>query len=378
MGILFAAPQVEYDLIREEWLASVAQIGRQGVFVGGAWVSKFEAAFAAYLGVDAAVGVGNGTDALFLALKALGIGPGDEVITAANTFVATVSAIHHTGAAPVLVDCNDGYLMDLDDVRAAVTTNTRAVIPVHLYGQLIDLDEWKAWSEETGIALVEDCAQAAGASRRGQAAGSWGVMGCYSFYPDKNLGALGDGGAIVSSSPETAGRLRKLRNHGGEVRYQHELPGFNSRLDPIQASALHCKLAYLDEWNAHRRKAAGWYRNHLADVAELALPGHVEPDDGSHVFHLYVIRVGGGRREELKKHLQKKGILTAVQYPVPVHLLPAYAHLGYGPGSFPQAERYAQEILSLPMHAALQEREAAAIGAEIQSFFAAPPVTGRS
>ncbi|QJC53258.1 DegT/DnrJ/EryC1/StrS family aminotransferase [Paenibacillus albicereus] len=378
MGILFSAPQAEYDIIREQWLADVAQIGRQGVFVGGARVSKFESAWASYLDAGAAIGVGNGTDALFLALKALGIGPGDEVITAANTFVATASAIHHTGATPVLVDCSDGYLMDLADVRAAVTARTRAVIPVHLYGQLIDLAEWKAWSEERGIALVEDCAQAAGASLRGKAAGSWGVMGCFSFYPDKNLGALGDGGAVVTSSPEMAGRLRKLRNHGGEARYQHELPGFNSRLDPIQASALHCKLAYLDEWNAHRRSAAGWYRSHLAGVSELTLPGPVEPDDSSHVFHLYVVRVGGGRRDELRRQLQKKGILTAVQYPVPVHLLPAYAGLGYGPGSFPRAERYAAEILSLPMHAALQERDVAAIGAEIQSFFAASPVPGRS
>ncbi|MFB9327856.1 DegT/DnrJ/EryC1/StrS family aminotransferase [Paenibacillus aurantiacus] len=375
MGILFSAPQVEYDIIREEWLETVAQIGRQGVFVGGTWVSKFESAFASRLGVSEAIGVGNGTDALFLALKALGIGPGDEVITAANTFVATVSAIHHTGAAPVLVDCNDEYLMELDAVRAAVTSRTKAVIPVHLYGQVIDLDDWKAWSEATGIAMIEDCAQAAGASRSGQAAGSWGVMGCFSFYPDKNLGALGDGGAIVSNSPELAARLKKLRNHGGELRYQHDLPGFNSRLDPLQASALHCKLAYLDEWNAHRRQAAGWYRSHLADIAELTLPGHVEPDDTSHVFHLYVVRVGGGRREELKKHLQKKGILTAVQYPVPVHLLPAYAHLGYGLGSFPQAERYAGEILSLPMHAALQEQDVVSIGSEIKSFFAAAKVT---
>ncbi|MEK0316176.1 DegT/DnrJ/EryC1/StrS family aminotransferase [Cohnella sp. 56] len=380
MGILFSAPQYEYDVIREEWLKSVEKIGQQGVFVGGAAVSKFEASFAAYVGVTEAVGVGNGTDALFLALKALGVGPGDEVITAANTFVATVGAIYHTGAVPVLVDCGESYVMELDSVRAAVTSRTRAVIPVHLYGQMIDLGEWQVWSEETGIAIVEDCAQAAGASVGGLAAGSFGIMGCYSFYPDKNLGALGDGGAIVSSSPELLARLRQLRNHGGELRYRHDIPGYNSRLDPIQASALQLKLDRLQAWNKHRREAAGWYRQRLEGIDGLVLPAPVALDDCSHVFHLYVVRIAGGRRDELKKHLQKKGVLTAVQYPVPVHLLPAYADLGYGPGSFPRAERLAGEILSLPIHAGLTEADVAFIGSEIQSFFAATAtnVSGRT
>jgi len=367
MGILFSAPQVEFEAIREQWLQSVSQIARGGQFVGGPAVAQFESAFAAYLGTEGTVGVGNGTDALFLALKALNIGPGDEVITAANTFIATVGAIHQTGARPVLVDCDESYLIDFEQVKASATPRTKAVIPVHLYGRMVDLREWVPWAKENGIAIIEDCAQAAGASLEGRTAGTWGTMGCFSFYPDKNLGALGDGGAIVSSSPELLATLRKLRNHGGEVRYQHEIPGFNSRLDSLQASALRIKLSYLDEWTAKRRDIAKKYAFRLQGLGYVSVPEAMR--DNRHVYHLYVIRVADGRREALKKHLQKKGILTAVQYPVPVHLAPAYAHLEYAAGSFPNAEAYADEILSLPMHIALTEEDIAAITNEIKSFF---------
>ncbi|WP_239617711.1 DegT/DnrJ/EryC1/StrS family aminotransferase [Cohnella mopanensis] len=368
MGILFSAPQVEFETIREQWLQSVSQIARGGQFVGGPSVAQFESSFAAYLGTEGAVGVGNGTDALFLALKALNIGPGDEVITVANTFIATVGAIHQTGARPVLVDCDDSYLIDFEQVKASATPRTKAVIPVHLYGRMVDLREWLPWAEEKGIAIIEDCAQAAGASLEGKAAGSWGTMGCFSFYPDKNLGALGDGGAVVSSSPEWLSRLRKLRNHGGEIRYQHEIPGFNSRLDSLQACALQIKLSYLDEWSAKRRDIAAGYAIRLQGLDYVAVPEASR--DSRHVYHLYVIRLVDGRREALKKHLQKKGILTAVQYPVPVHLTPAYSFLGYAAGSFPNAEGYANEILSLPMHIGLTEDEVALVSNEIKSFFA--------
>ncbi len=371
MGILFSAPQHEFNEIRSQWLEVVGQIAQQGVFVGGPRVSAFEKAFAGYIGVGETIGVGNGTDAIFLALKALGIGPGDEVITAANTFVATVGAIHHTGATPVLVDCGPDYLMDLDQVKNSVTPRTKAIIPVHLYGRMVDLRTLVPWAAEHGIAVVEDCAQAAGARAHGRMAGSWGVMGCHSFYPDKNLGALGDGGAITTSSQELSAKLRKLRNHGGEIRYQHELPGYNSRLDPIQACALELKLARLDGWNEHRRRAAAQYQMRLGDLQGIVLPAAVPVDDESHVFHLYVIRVMDGRRDELKKQLQKKGILTAIQYPVPVHLLPAYAHLEYGRNAFPRSEQYAGEIVSLPMHAALTEQEIDLICSEIQALFRA-------
>jgi dTDP-4-amino-4,6-dideoxygalactose transaminase len=365
MGILFSAPQQEFELIRDEWLKSIQDIALRGVFVGGLAVSNFEEEFARFSVVQGAVGVGNGTDALFLALKALGIGPGDEVITAANTFIATVEAIHHTGAHPVLVDCDPtNYLIDLEQVKQCVTSRTKAIIPVHLYGQMVDLGQIVLWAESRGIHIIEDSAQAAGARLNGKPAGSVGTMGCFSFYPDKNLGALGDGGAITSSSPELLTKLRKLRNHGGEIRYQHEIPGFNSRLDPIQASALSLKLRYLDEWSAIRRKAAHLYSSYLETVGSVIVPHH--RNDESHVFHLYVVRVENEVREKLRKHLQKKGILTAIQYPTPVHLTPAFAYLGLGPGSFPIAERYAEQIISLPMHIGMSEVKVSTVASEIK------------
>ncbi|MDF2937800.1 MAG: degT [Paenibacillaceae bacterium] len=259
----------------------------------------------------------------------------------------------------------------MDQVKNRVTPKTKAIIPVHLYGRMVDLRSFVGWAAERRIAVVEDCAQAAGARAYGRRAGSWGVMGCHSFYPDKNLGALGDGGAITTSSPELCGKLRKLRNHGGEIRYQHELPGYNSRLDPIQACALELKLARLDSWNEHRRRAASRYQMRLGDLQGIVLPAAVSPDDESHVFHLYVIRVMDGRRDELKKHLQKKGILTAIQYPAPVHLLPAYAYLEHGREAFPLSEQYAGEILSLPMHAVLTEQEIDLISGEIRALLQA-------
>jgi dTDP-4-amino-4,6-dideoxygalactose transaminase len=367
MGILFSAPQYEFDIIREEWLQSISQIAQNGMFVGGSIVSKFESSFAAYLGVKEAVGVGNGTDALFLALKSLGIGPGDEVITVTNTFIATVGAIYQTGARPVLVDCDSSYLINFEEVKASVTPRTKAIIPVHLYGQMVDLSEWLPWAEENGIHIIEDCAQATGASLNGKAAGSWGIIGCYSFYPDKNLGALGDGGAIVSSSTEVLTNLRKLRNHGGENRYQHDIPGFNSRLDSLQASALQLKLPYLDEWSDKRRTIAGWYETYLQNINDVVVPAGFR--HSHHVYHLYVIRVANGQREALKKHLQKKGVLTAVQYPVPVHRTQAYSFLEYIAGSFPFAEAYSNEVLSLPMHIMLTEADVAMITNEIKIFF---------
>lgn len=369
MGILFTAPQVEFDIIKDEWTQAVHDLARKGVFVGGSVLNDFEARFAAYLKVTGVVGVGNGTDALFLALKALGIGPGDEVITVANTFIATVEAIHHTGATPVLVDCDpQSYLIDLEAVKAKAGPRTKAIIPVHLYGQVVDLDELIPWAAQKGIAVVEDSAQAAGARLRGRAAGSWGVLGCFSFYPDKNFGALGDGGAVTVSSPELLASLRKLRSHGGEARYEHELPGFNSRLDLIQAVALSLKLKYLDEWSAHRRKIVADYESFLAGVEDVILPAH--RGDESHVFHVYAIRVPAGLRDELRRHLQKKGILTAIQYPVPIHLTPAFSHLGYRAGDFPHSERNSLEMVSLPMNIRMDEESARTVSQEIRRFMA--------
>ena len=367
MGILFSAPQKEFEIISDAWFDAVKSLAVRGVFVGGPSVTSFEAKFAEYSGTAFSCGVGNGTDALLLALKAIGVGPGDEVITAANTFIATVEAIHHTGAKPVLVDClSDTYLIDLDQVKRCVTPRTKAIIPVHLYGQMVEMSELIDWATEQNIAIIEDSAQAAGASLDGKRAGSWGIAGCFSFYPDKNLGAIGDGGGITTSSQAVAETIRKLRNHGGETRYQHDIPGFNSRLDPMQAIALELKLDHLDQWSEYRRQVALWYESHLSSSGSVVVPVH--RGDQSHVFHLYVIRVAAEVRDRLRKHLQKKGVLTAVQYPSPVHLTPAFAHLGYERGCFPISEQYAEEIVSLPMHIALTEKDVQFISDEIKQF----------
>lgn len=366
MGILFSSPQVEFQVIRDEWLEGVEEIARRGVFVGGTPVTSFESAFSQYTGSAYSIGVGNGTDALFLTLKALGIGPGDEVITAANTFIATVEAIHHTGATPVLVDCDpDTYLIDLEQAKQAVTLRTKAILPVHLYGQMVDLSELTVWAEARNIAIVEDSAQAAGARLHGQMAGALGIAGCFSFYPDKNLGALGDGGGITTSDPELASRLRRIRNHGGEAKYRHEFPGFNSRLDPLQAIALELKLKHLDEWSAKRRHAASLYEHYLQHLGGIALPKHRQ--DESHVFHLYIVRVDAAVRDKVRKHLQKKGVLTAIHYPSPVHLTEAFAHLPYEQGAFPVSERYAGEIVSLPMNISITEEDVKFMAEELRT-----------
>lgn len=365
MRVTFSSPQAEFALIREQWLREVEDIATRGVFVGGLPVTRFEESFARYSGAHHGIGVANGTDAIYLTLKALNIGPGDEVITAANTFIATVEAIHHTGALPVLVDCDpDTFLINLEQAKRATTSRTKAIIPVHLYGQMVDLTSIISWAEERGIAVIEDSAQAAGASYKGHKAGSVGTAGCFSFYPDKNLGALGDGGAVITSNASLATDLRKWRNHGGEVRYQHDFPGVNSRLDPIQAAALDLKLAYLDEWSNKRREVARMYGEHLGNCSGVKLPG--SRGDESHVYHLYVIRVEADRRETLRKQLQKNGVLTAIQYPEPIHRMKAFAHLGYEAGAFPAAEEISGEILSLPMNIALTEADVEGISAVIR------------
>ncbi|MFC5701160.1 DegT/DnrJ/EryC1/StrS family aminotransferase [Cohnella faecalis] len=367
MGILLSAPQTEFEIIEEEWRDAVKQIAKRGEFIGGASVARFEKAFAEYIGAQGMVGVGNGTDALILALKSLGIGPGDEVITVANTFVATVAAIHHVGARAVLVDCDERtYLMDIGKVTQAVTARTKAIIAVHLYGQMVDLHELLPWAEERGIAVIEDGAQAVGARLYNRAVGNWGQLACFSFYPDKNLGAFGDAGGITGSSPELLSTLRKLRNHGGEMRYQHELPGFNSRLDPIQAIALDIKLKYIEQWTAKRIQIAKWYEHELNGISNVVLPCH--RNDQSHVFHLFVIRVPDLARSSLMKHLQKKGILTGIHYPTPVHLTPAFSYLGYGPGDFQTSEKASKEILSLPMNITVSEQDVETVAKEIRNL----------
>lgn len=320
-----------------------------GWYVLGPELEAFEAGFAAFHGVAHAVGVANGTDAIELALRALGIGPGDEVITVSHTAVATVCAVERAGATPVLVDVDEAtFTMDPAAASAAVTPRTRAIVPVHLYGQPADLGPLVDLASRHGLALVEDCAQAHGARLDGRRVGTFGHLAAFSFYPTKNLGALGDAGAVITSDAHLAEKLRRLRHYGQTVRYRHEERGGNSRLDEMQAALLRVKLARLDEHNAERRRLAGRYQ---AELAGVVLPA-VRPG-AEHAFHLYVVR--HARRDALMAALAEKGIGTLIHYPVPVHRQTAYADLGYAPGALPVTERIAGEILSLPLYVGLTQ-----------------------
>lgn len=332
--------------VAEEVEAGFKRVIAETAFIGGAEVSAFEREYAAAHGLPYCVGVANGTDALELALRAAGVGADAEVVLPANTFIATAEAVARTGARVVLVDADpDTYLIDTDAALNAVTSATRAVIPVHLYGQLAPVERLVEGLAGSGVSVVEDAAQCQGATRDGRAAGSWGIAAT-SFYPGKNLGAYGDAGAVVSASETLARTVRTLANHGGLAKYAHDLVGCNSRLDGLQAVVLRAKLARLGAWNAARRAAAQRYDAMLAGLDVLrpvTLPGN------EHVWHLYVIQVPGDRDAVLRA-LNEAGIGAGIHYPVPVHLTPAFAGLGYGPGDFPHAEAAAGRILSLPIY----------------------------
>lgn len=332
---------------RDEYLAALTEVVDSAYFAGGPAVSSFEEAFAAYCGVPHAVAVSTGTDALVLALRALGVGPGDEVVTAPNSFFATAEAIALVGAVPVFADVTgDTLLLDPDAARAAITPRTKAIAPVHLYGQLADMEAFEALCAERGLALLEDAAQAHGATRGGRHAGSVGGAAGFSFYPAKNLGAFGEGGAITTSSAEVATLARQLRDHGQAAKHDHQHVGYNARLPSLLCAALSVSLRYLDEANAGRRRAAARYRELLAGVDGVRI---VDADPaGEHVYHLFVVRVA--ERDRVAAALAEEGVATAIHYPTPIHLQPAFAHLGHERGSFPVAEAAAGEILSLPMY----------------------------
>ncbi len=325
---------------------------QRGDFIEGAALGEFEASFSAFCGVSHGVGVASGMDALVLALEGLGVGPGDEVITAANTFIATVFAIQRTGARPVLVDCDDTTSnLDPTALEDAITPRTKAILPVHLYGRLANMQAIGAIAQARSLPVLEDAAQAHGATRDGKIAGGFGRAAAFSFYPSKNLGALGDGGAVVTDDPELAARLRAVRSYGQRVKNRHDTFGVNSRLDTLQAGVLKIKLERLPEWNRSRAAAAAGYRERLADLP-LRLP---EDEPGAHVYHLFVIRTP--RRDELREGLAEAGIQSGIHYPAPVHLQPAGRELASGPGSFPVAEKQAEEVLSLPMFPGMREDE---------------------
>ncbi len=341
-------------------------------FVGGPEVAAFEEEFAAFSGVRHCVGVANGTDAVELALRAAGVRRDDEVVLPANTFIATAGAVARVGAVPVLVDCDpDSYLIDVQAALAAVGPRTAAVLPVHLYGQHAPVEQLTGKLADTSVRVVEDAAQCQGATRNGRGAGAGGIAAT-SFYPGKNLGAYGDGGAVVTDDPEMARTVRALANHGGLTKYSHDLVGFNSRLDALQAVVLRAKLRRLPAWNAARRAAADRYAELLADVPGIVLPSAAE--DNEHVWHLYVVRIEAfdgdrDRRDALLAELNAQGVGAGVHYPTALHMTPAFADLGYGEGSFPNAEAAAARIVSLPLHphltTAQQERVAEVFAAAL-------------
>lgn len=367
MEIPFVDLRAQYRQIQGEVDPAVLAVMQRGDFVLGGAVAEFERAFADYCGVKHCVGVDSGYSALEMIVRAYDIGPGDEVITAANTFIATVLAISNAGATPVLVDCDpETYNIDVTKIEAAITPRTKAIMPVHLYGQVTDMDAILAIARKHNLYVFEDAAQASGARYKARTAGSLGHAAAFSFYPGKNLGAYGDGGAVTTNDPDVAEKVRLLRNIGQKVKYFHEIKGFNHRLDTMQAAVLGVKLPYLDGWNASRRRAAATYADLLAD---LPLVTPAAADDAEHIFHLYVVRVAD--REALMDHLKSKGIATGLHYPIPIHLQPAYAELGYKRGDFPVTEEYAELIVSLPIFPELDDDKVAYVADAIREHMAA-------
>ena len=359
----------------EELLGVVRTVAEESSFILGTHVEDFEADFAAYCETDEAVGVGSGTDAIALALRALGIGRGDEVILPANTFIATAEAVSIAGATPRLVDVDPVTgLITADLVEKAMTSKVRCIIPVHLYGSTVDMDPILELARAARIAVIEDACQAHGARYRGRRVGSMGHMGCFSFYPAKNLGAWGDGGAVVTSRPELADKVRLLRSHGERPRYRHRMIGTTTRLDGMQAAILRVKLRHLDRWNAQRRRAAAELRRALSGLA-LELPAQPVPA-GDHVYHLFVVQ--SDERDLLRAQLTARGVASAVHYPVPVHRTEAYAHLGLHAGSLPVAESMADRVCSLPIFPGIEDGQIGAIAAAAAEVAQADNDTPRS
>jgi len=364
MTVPFVDLKQQYLSIKDEVLAAVAGVFESTQFVLGKEVAAFEEEFASYSGARYGVAVNSGTSALHLALLAAGVGPGDEVITVPFTFVATAAAVWYTGAKPVFVDVDpESYCMDSARIEEAITPRTKAILPVHLYGQAADMDAISAIARRHGLPVIEDAAQAHGAEYRGRRCGSIGEMGCFSFYPGKNLGAYGEGGMVTTNNPELARQIRILRDWGAEKKYHHVLKGFNYRMEGVQGAILRVKLRYLEQWTEARRANATLYSRALAD-SNLHLPK--EAPGNRHVYHVYGVMTP--RRRELMDALEAQGVQTGIHYPVPVHLLPAYSDLNYQAGDFPIAERLASEELSLPMFPELAESQIDAVVSAIEEY----------
>lgn len=344
----------QYRSIRSEIKKAVDQVLNNAQFILGENVKKFEDEFAEFCNTKYAVGVGNGTDALYLALRSIGLSKEDEVILPVYTFIATAEAVTLNGAKPVFIDINPvTYNIDINKIEEAISKKTKAIIPVHLYGQPAEMDRIIEIAKKHNLYVIEDCAQAHGAKYKGKKVGGIGDIGCFSFFPGKNLGAYGDAGIITTNNKKLAKRVLMLRNHGRLEKYKHEIEGINSRLDEIQAAILRIKLKYLNKWNELRRKNAKIYNHLFKNIKGIVTPEILEVVES--VYHLYVIRVKN--RDDVQKQLREKGILAAVHYPFPLHLQPAYKYLGYKKGDFPEAEKVAKEILSLPMYPELTNNQ---------------------
>ena len=367
MTVPFLDLPAQYADLKEELRPHLDRVLDTSAYILGPYAEQFEQAFAEFLGVRHVVGVANGTDALLLALKALGVGAGDEVITAANSFVATAEAIAHCGARPVFVDVEpDTYTIDVRQVEANLTPRTKAIIPVHLYGQPADMSSLGALARKRSIPILEDAAQAHGACFDEQRVGGFGAAACFSFYPGKNLGAYGDAGAVATNRDDLALTLRKLRDHGSAKKYEHDLIGFNSRLDGLQAAVLLVKLKRLGQWNERRRTHAELYSKLLSGVPGLTAP--TTRPGATHVFHLYVIRVPAAQRDRLREFLHARGVATGIHYPVPLHVTPAFAALGYRSGTLPVSEDYARTVLSLPMFPELRREQIEYVAEQVTTY----------
>ena len=368
MPVPFLDLKAHHQPLRSEIEAAIREVIDSNAFAGGPFVAKFEEDFAAFCGAPYAIGLGNGTDALWLSLLALGVGPGDEVITVPSTFMATAEAISFCGAKPVFVDIDEQtFTLDPNLLEAAITPRTKAIIPVHLFGQTADMDPILDLARRRHLHVIEDACQAHGAEYKGRKAGTIGVAGCFSFYPGKNLGAFGEAGAVVTSSVELKNRIQMLRDHGQARKYHHAVVGWNARMDGIQGAVLRVKLKYLDQGNAARRAHAQLYNQHLASLNGLATPK--EAEYGRHVYHLYVVRVK--ERDRMLEALAGKGIGCGIHYPIPVHLQEAYRHLGYEKESFLVAERCAEEFLSLPMFPELTPAQIETVVRELKALLPA-------
>jgi dTDP-4-amino-4,6-dideoxygalactose transaminase len=365
----------QYKLISEETEIAVLEILNSGRYIGGAAVSDFEQQFANYIGVSDCVACNSGTDALYLALRALNIGPGDEVITSPFTFIATAEAITMTGATPVFVDIEPTtFNIDVNQIEAAITSQTKAILPVHLFGQPVDMTQIMAIAQKHDLFTIEDCAQATGAEWLGQKVGSIGHVGCFSFFPTKNLGACGDGGALTTSDPAIAASVKILRDHGSRVRYYHDVVGMNSRLDAIQAAILQIKLRHLDHWNQQRLEIADLYQQLLQSIVDIELPQVLAA--GKHVWNQYTLRIrdtgqtAPPYRDEVREQLQQRGVNSMIYYPIPLHLQPVYQNLGYQVGQLPRSEQASREVLSLPMFPDLTVDEQQQIAYDLKDFLA--------